>query len=112
VPRRLPRTRRSETLAFQVGDTEATLTTDTYPDGRLGQIFLRLDRHGSTMAGVTDAFSIATSLALQHGADLGVLAEELRGMRFDPAGATDDAQIPSATSVMDYLARRLGADFT
>jgi ribonucleoside-diphosphate reductase alpha chain len=110
--RRLPRIRPSYTVSFQVGGAEGTLTAGAHPDGQLGEIFLRLGKQGSTLAGLAEAFSIVTSLALQHGVPLELIAARLRGLRFEPAGPTDDHEIPEATSVMDYVARRLAADFS
>ena len=110
--RRLPRIRRSYTMSFQVGGAEGTLTAGAHLDGQLGEIFLRLGKQGSTLAGLAEAFSIVTSLALQHGVPLELIAARLRGLRFEPAGLTDDQEIPEATSVMDYVARRLAADFS
>ncbi len=105
--RRLPRIRPSYTVSFQVGGAEGTLTAGAHLDGQLGEIFLRLGKQGSTLAGLAEAFSIVTSLALQHGVPLELIAARLRGLRFEPAGLTDDHEIPEATSVMDYVARRL-----
>ncbi|NJC71625.1 hypothetical protein HC031_18145 [Planosporangium thailandense] len=98
-------------MAFQVGGAEGTLTAGAHADGQLGEIFLRLGKQGSTMAGLAEAFSIVTSLALQHGVPMELIAERLRGLEFEPAGFTDDQEIPEATSVMDYVVRRLTADF-
>lgn len=109
--RRLPRARRSYTVSFQVGGSEGTLTAGAHLDGQLGEIFLRLGKQGSTLAGLAEAFSIVTSLALQYGAPVELIFERLRGQRFEPAGLTDDHEIPEATSIMDYVARRLAADF-
>ncbi len=109
--RMLPRTRRSRTVAFDVGGAEGSLTAGVHEDGQLGEIFLRLGKQGSTMAGLTEAFSIVTSLALQHGVPLKLITDRLRGLRFEPAGLTDDEDIKEVTSVMDYIARRLQHDF-
>jgi ribonucleoside-diphosphate reductase alpha chain len=109
--RDLPRTRQSYTLSFTVGGEDGTLTAGTHPDGELGEIFLRMGKQGSTLAGLAEAFSIVTSLALQHGASIDVIAARLRGLRFDPAGPTDDQEVPQVTSIADYVARRLAADF-
>lgn len=109
--RQLPRIRPSYTLSFQVGGAEGTLTAGAHADGQLGEIFLRLGKQGSTLCGLAEAFSIVTSLALQHGVPLELISDRLRGLRFEPAGFTDDPEIPEATSVMDYLVRRLSADF-
>jgi ribonucleoside-diphosphate reductase alpha chain len=99
-------------MAFEVAGAEGTLTAGAHPDGQLGEIFLRLGKHGSTLAGLAEAFSIATSTALQHGAPVELITGSLRGMRFEPAGTTDDREIPEATSLIDYVARRLATDFS
>jgi ribonucleoside-diphosphate reductase alpha chain len=109
--RRLPRIRPSYTVSFEVGGADGTLTAGAHHDGQLGEVFLRLGKQGSTLAGLAEAFSIVTSLALQHGVPVDLIAERLRGLRFEPAGLTDDREIPEATSVMDYVARRLATDF-
>lgn len=109
--RELPRTRRSSTLSFSVGCADGTLTAGTHPDGELGEIFLRMGKQGSTLAGLAEAFSIVASLALQHGVSVDMIAARLKGLRFEPAGLTDDPEIPEATSIADYVARRLAADF-
>lgn len=111
VVRAVPRMRAGYTVGFRVGGEPATLTATAMPDGHLGEVALRVGKHGSTLAGMTDAFSTAVSVALGHGAPLGVLADELRGTRFGPAGHTDDDEIGPASSIVDYLARRLAADF-
>jgi ribonucleoside-diphosphate reductase alpha chain len=109
--RHLPRTRTSYTISFAMGGADGTMTAGAHPDGQLGEIFLRMGKQGSTMAGLAEAFSIVTSLALQHGVPLELIVERLRGLRFDPAGVTGDGEVPEATSVVDYLARRLAHDF-
>lgn len=110
--RPLPRVRPSYTVAFQVGGTHGTLTAGAHPDdGQLGEIFLRLGKQGSTLSGLAEAFSIVTSLALQYGVPLELIVDRLRGQRFEPAGWTDDPEIPRVTSVLDYVAQRLSADF-
>src|SRR5262245_58625137 len=84
--RRLPRVRPSYTMSFQGGGADGTLTAGAHPDGQLGEIFLRLGKQGSTLAGLAEAFSIVASLALQHGVPLELIASRLRGLRFEPAG--------------------------
>lgn len=109
--RRLPRIRPSYTVSFDLGGAEGSLTAGAHSDGQLGEIFLRLGKQGSSLAGLTEAFSIVTSLALQHGVPLELIVRRLQGLRFEPAGPTDDEDVPQATSVMDYVARRLARDF-
>ena len=79
--------------------------------GELGEVFLKLGKQGSTLAGVMDAFSIAISIALQYGVPLETYVQKFTNMRFDPAGMTDDPDIRMAQSVMDYIFRRLALDY-
>jgi ribonucleoside-diphosphate reductase alpha chain len=87
------------------------MTAGSYPDDGLGEVFLKLGKQGSTLAGVMDAFSIAISIALQHGVPLETYVSKFTNMRFEPAGLTDDPDIRMAQSVMDYIFRRLALDY-
>jgi ribonucleotide reductase alpha subunit len=111
VRKRLPKKRPSQTVSFAVGDAEGYLTASSYPDDGLGEVFLKLGKQGSTLAGVMDAFSIAVSVALQYGVPLRTYVEKFMNMKFEPAGMTDDSDIRIANSVMDYIFRRLALDF-
>src|ERR1051325_3771036 len=107
---RLPRSRPSKTTSFSVGGAEGYMTASVYPDDGLGEVFLKLGKQGSTLAGVMDAFSIAVSISLQYGVPLRTWVEKFTNMRFEPAGLTDDPDIRMASSVMDYIFRRLALD--
>ncbi|MBP6995640.1 MAG: vitamin B12-dependent ribonucleotide reductase [Phycicoccus sp.] len=108
---RLPKRRISQTTSFTVGGAEGYLTAGTYDDGRLGEVFLKFGKQGSTLAGVMDAFSIVTSVALQYGVPLETFVEKFTNMRFEPAGMTDDPDVRMAQSLMDYVFRRLALDY-
>jgi len=108
---RLPRHRRSRTYAFQVADAEGYVTVGEYDDGRPGELFVKVSKQGSTLAGVMDAFSIAVSLGLQHGVPLDTFVRKYVNMRFEPAGMTDDPDVRIATSLVDYIFRRLAIDY-
>jgi ribonucleoside-diphosphate reductase alpha chain len=110
VRKRLPKSRPSRTTSFSVGGAEGYMTAGSYPDDGLGEVFLKLGKQGSTLAGVMDAFSIAISIALQHGVPLETYVSKFTNMRFEPAGLTDDPDIRMAQSVMDYIFRRLALD--
>ncbi|GAB3111758.1 vitamin B12-dependent ribonucleotide reductase [Janibacter alkaliphilus] len=109
--RRLPKRRTSQTTSFAVGGAEGYLTAGTYDDGELGEIFLKFGKQGSTLAGLMDAFSIAISIALQHGVPLDTYVEKFTNLRFEPAGMTDDPDVRMAQSIMDYVFRRLALDY-
>jgi ribonucleoside-diphosphate reductase alpha chain len=111
VRKRLPKKRPSETVSFSVGGAEGYLTSSSYPDDGLGEVFLKMSKQGSTLAGVMDAFSVAISIGLQYGVPLETYVTKFTNMRFEPAGMTDDPDIRMASSVMDYIFRRLALDY-
>jgi ribonucleoside-diphosphate reductase alpha chain len=111
VRRRLPKQRPATVTRFSVAGAEGYMTASTYPDDGLGEVFLKLGKQGSTLAGVMDAFSMAISISLQYGVPLEKWVEKFTNMRFEPAGVTDDPDIRIATSVMDYVFRRLALDY-
>ncbi|MDH6460445.1 ribonucleoside-diphosphate reductase alpha chain [Micromonospora sp. A200] len=111
VRKRLPKKRPSETVSFSVGGAEGYLTASSYPDDGLGEVFLKMSKQGSTLAGVMDAFSVAISIGLQYGVPLETFVSKFTNMRFEPAGMTDDPDVRMAASVMDYIFRRLALDF-
>lgn len=111
VRRRLPKTRPSQTTSFSVGGAEGYLTAGSYPDDGLGEVFLKLGKQGSTLAGVMDAFSIAVSIGLQYGVPLETYVQKFTNLRFEPAGLTDDPDVRIAQSMMDYIFRRLALDY-
>ncbi|MFM1789258.1 MAG: hypothetical protein RLZZ12_607 [Actinomycetota bacterium] len=109
--KRLPKSRPSRTTSFSVGGAEGYMTAGTYEDGQLGEIFLKLGKQGSTLAGVMDAFSIAVSIGIQYGVPLETYVQKFTNSRFEPAGMTDDPDIRMAQSMMDYIFRRLALDY-
>ncbi|OUC93514.1 vitamin B12-dependent ribonucleotide reductase [Streptosporangium minutum] len=108
--RRMPNQRPSTTTRFTVGGAKGYMTASSYPDDGLGEVFLKMSKQGSTLAGVMDAFSVAISIGLQYGVPLETYVSKFVNMRFDPAGMTDDPDIRMAASVMDYIFRRLALD--
>ncbi|MCO5974540.1 vitamin B12-dependent ribonucleotide reductase [Actinoallomurus soli] len=110
VRTRLPKQRTATVTRFSVGGAEGYMTASCYPDNGLGEVFLKLGKQGSTLAGVMDAFSMAISISLQYGVPLETWVEKFTNMRFEPAGMTDDPDIRMATSMMDYIFRRLALD--
>ncbi|MDR1431214.1 MAG: vitamin B12-dependent ribonucleotide reductase, partial [Propionibacteriaceae bacterium] len=108
---RLPKSRVSRTTSFSVAGADGYMTSGMYEDGSLGELFLKLGKQGSTLAGVMDAFSIAVSIGLQYGVPLGTFAQKFTNLKFEPAGVTDDPDVRMAQSIMDYIFRRLALDF-
>ena len=108
---RLPRKRNSKTFSFRVADCEGYVTVGEYEDGRPGEVFIKVSKQGSTLAGIMDAFSISLSLGLQHGVPLATFVRKFANMKFEPAGITDDPELRIATSLIDYISRRLALDY-
>ncbi|HVX17223.1 MAG TPA: vitamin B12-dependent ribonucleotide reductase [Acidimicrobiales bacterium] len=111
VRQKLPRTRTSRTFQFRVADCKGFVTVGEYDDGRPGEIWLNVSKQGSTLAGIMDSFAVSVSYGLQYGVPLRAFVEAFTNMRFEPAGMTDDPDIRFATSLLDYIFRRLAVDY-
>ena len=109
--KRLPKSRVARTTSFTVGGAEGYMTSGAHEDGELGEIFLKLGKQGSTLAGVMDAFSIAVSIGLQYGVPLETYVSKFTNLAFEPAGLTDDPDVRMSKSIMDYIFRRLALDY-
>jgi len=103
--------RRSLTHKFSIAGHEGYITVGLYADGNPGEIFIRMAKEGSVIAGLMDSFATAISLALQHGVPMSILCEKFKGTRFEPSGFTGNPEVPIATSIMDYLFRWLSVRF-
>jgi ribonucleoside-diphosphate reductase alpha chain len=111
VRRKMPRKRTSKTFSFRVADCHGYVTVGEYDDGKPGEIFLRVSKQGSTLAGIMDAFAISVSHGLQYGVPLRAFVDMYTNMRFEPAGMTDDPEIRFASSLVDYIFRRLAVEY-
>ena len=111
VRQKLPRTRTSKTFSFRVADCQGYVTVGEYDDGHPGEVFLKVAKQGSTLAGIMDAFAIGLSMGLQYGVPLEAYIEKFTNVRFEPAGMTDDPDIRFATSLVDYIFRRLAVEY-
>lgn len=115
VRRRLPVERRGLTKRIHLrhahGDLKIYITTSTFPDGSLAEVFLKADRSGSTISGLLDALSITASIALQYGAPVATLVEKWSRMQFTPAGTTTDPEMRQVSSIVDAVARWLGRKY-
>lgn len=111
VRRRLPRVRTSRTYKFQIADLEGYFTVGEYEDGTPGELFISVSKQGSTLSGLMDSFAISVSHGLQFGVPLKSYVKTLRGTSFAPSGITDDPEIRTASSITDYIVRRLALDY-
>jgi len=111
VRRKLPKKRDSKTFSFRVADCHGYVTVGEFEDGQPGELFLKVAKQGSTLAGIMDGFAIAVSLGLQFGVPLRTFVEKFTNVRFEPAGMTDDRELRFATSLLDYIFRRLAVEY-
>lgn len=111
IRRRLPKVRTAKTFSFKVADSKGFVTVGEYEDGTPGELFVNISKQGSTLRGVMDAFAISISHGLQYGAPLKNYVRAFTNMSFAPAGITDDAEIRTASSLVDYIFRRLALSY-
>ncbi|HSX15471.1 MAG TPA: vitamin B12-dependent ribonucleotide reductase [Candidatus Saccharimonadales bacterium] len=111
VRRKLPRSRRARTYRFELADLEGFFTVGEYEDGTPGELFVNVSKQGSTLSGVMDSFAIGISQGLQYGVPLKRYVKSFRGSSYAPSGITDDAEIRTASSITDYIFRRLALDY-
>ena len=109
--RKLPRVRTSRTYHFEVSDLKGYFTVGQYEDGAPGELFISVSKQGSTLSGLMDSFAISVSHGLQYGVPLKSYVKTLRGTSFAPSGITDDPDIRTASSITDYIFRRLALDY-
>jgi ribonucleoside-diphosphate reductase alpha chain len=100
---RLQDERSAITHHFAFGGHEGYLTVGFYPNGQPGEIFIRMAKAGTTIAGLMECFGTVVSVSLQHGVPLKVLCDKLSHTRFEPSGWTGNAEIGYAKSIMDYV---------
>lgn len=105
---RLPDTRQSIIHKFSVDQYEGYITVGFYEDGRPGEVFIKISKHGSTISGLLDTIAVLTSLALQYGVPIEALARKFEFTRFEPAGWTKNPELRHAHSLVDYIFRWLG----
>jgi len=107
----LPRRRNSKTYEFRIADLEGFFTVGEYEDGTLGELFVNLTKGDATLSGVLQAFAVSVGYGLQYGVPLKEYVRTMTGTNFAPAGETDDEEVPTVTSLIDYIFRRLALDY-
>lgn len=107
----LPKVRNSKTFSFTVADLHGFLTVGEYDDGKPGELFVNTAKMGSTLSGLMESFGRSVSYGLQHGVPLKVYVKGMTSVSFAPAGITDDPEIRTASSIIDYIFRRLAKSY-
>ena len=111
IRRELPKVRTAKTFSFKVADSHGYITVGQYDDGTPGELFVNIAKQGSTLRGIMDAFAISVSHGLQFGVPLKDYVKSFTSMSFAPSGITDDAEIRTASSIVDYIFRRLAINY-
>ncbi len=111
VRKELPKIRTAKTFSFTVADSHGYITVGEYNDGNPGELFVNFSKHGSTLRGIMDAFAISVSHGLQYGVPLKSYIKSFLNTSFAPSGITDDAEIRTASSLVDFIARRLALTY-
>ncbi len=111
IRKELPKIRTSKTFSFTVAGSHGYMTVGQYADGSPGEVFVNVSKQGSTLRGVLDAFAISLSHGLQFGVPLKDYVKSFTSMSFAPAGMTDDPEVRTATSIIDYIAKRLALSY-
>lgn len=111
VRRELPKVRTAKTFSFKVSDSHGYITVGEYDDGTPGELFVNIAKQGSTLRGIMDAFAISVSHGLQFGVPLKDYVKSFTNMSFAPSGITDDAEIRTASSIVDYIFKRLAINY-
>ena len=109
--RELPRIRTAKTIQFKVGDLKGFVTIGEYENGAPGEIFITAAKMGSTLAGLMDAFARSVSYGLQYGVPLKTYVKGMSNTNFAPFGTTDDPDVKNATSIVDYIFRRMAIEY-
>lgn len=111
IRRELPRVRNSRTIEFKISDLRGFVTVGEFEDGQPGEIFVTVAKMGSTLAGLMDAFGRSVSYGLQYGVPLKAYVKGMSNLNFAPFGTTDDPEVKTATSIVDYIFRRLALEY-
>jgi len=111
IRRSVPLERSEVGRKFQVGDYEGYIHVGLYEDGSPGDIFVNIAKEGTTLAGLMNSLMISVSLGLQYGVPLKVYVSKFSHMRFEPSGLTNDTDIRTAKSLVDYIFRWMGKKF-
>ncbi len=111
VERPLPRRRKSMTYKFRIADLKGYVTVGEYEDGTPGEMFISVSKQGSTLRGLMDALSVSISHGLQYGVPLKAFVRAMMSTSYAPSGITDDPEVRTASSITDYIARRLAIDY-
>ncbi|HBB54163.1 TPA: hypothetical protein DCZ79_01550 [Candidatus Nomurabacteria bacterium] len=109
--KKLPSNVKSLRHKFSIAGHEGYIHCGMYEDGKLGEIFIRVAKEGSTISGLLDAIGVLMSVALQSGVPVETIVRKFVHSRFEPAGYTENQDIPVAKSILDYIGKFLALNF-
>jgi len=108
---RLPDERKAITHKFVIAGHKGYVTVGLYDNGQPGELFITMNKEGTVISGLVDAFAASVSLALQYGVPMKALVNKFVHMRFEPSGFTNNPKIRIAKSIIDYLFRWMALKF-
>lgn len=111
VRRRMPRKRSANTFEFKVSDIKGYFTIGEFEDGTPGELWMNISKQGSTLAGIMDALAVSVSHGLQYGVPLKTYVKAMSHMNFAPSGMTDDDDIQNASSIVDFIFRKMAFEY-
>jgi ribonucleoside-diphosphate reductase alpha chain len=111
VRRRMTDTRTAINHKFEIAGHKGYLTVGMFENDQPGEIFIQMNKEGSTIGGLMDTVATLTSMALQYGVPLESLVKKFAYQRFEPSGFTKNPDIRNATSITDYVFRWLACHF-
>ncbi|MDO8575452.1 MAG: hypothetical protein Q7R78_02000 [bacterium] len=101
--RHLPETRQAKTHCFNVVGYEGYITVGFFEDGKPAELFITMEKEGPTVQGLLDTIAAITSISLRYGVPIEDLIKVNKGRKFEPSGATTNAEIRFAHSVVSYI---------
>jgi len=111
VRRRMTDTRIALNHKFDIAGHEGYINVGMFDDGQPGELFVQMQKEGSTIGGLMDTVGALTSMALQYGVPLESMVRKFAHSRFEPSGFTQNPDIRTASSITDYVFRWLGCQF-
>ena len=109
---KMPDRRKGYIQKVSIGNHKIYLHTGEYDDGKVGEIFIDMNKEGELVKALMNNFAIAISLGLQYGVPLDEFVDAFIETRFEPSGEIKgNDRILSASSILDYIFRELAISY-
>ena len=109
---RMPDRRKGYIQKVSIADHKIYLHTGEYDDGKIGEIFIDMNKEGELVKALMNNFAIAISLGLQYGVPLDEFVDAFIETKFEPSGEIKgNDRILNASSILDYIFRELAISY-